>query len=482
MTEEREIDLKQLLLVVLMHKNLIALAAVICCIAGVIYGAMKAPKPVAAPAGEEPDQHTQETVETYLSDKHVYDVQKNALERQITELSDLLGGVETYLRESPAMTIDPYRATTASAELYVIREDTAELAADGTFSLPTETNRILNAYSMSVTREIGSLEAVAEALDTKTIYLKDLVYCSIDYRAASLVITVTGPEKVFADKLLDGVLGKIERVQSDIKSRYGDHETMLVRHAPVEEPNTTLLSGQQTALNAVTDYANRITNAKAALDKLTEPEVPGGIEVSEVPDGETTAEAVMISGGGISPKQLVKFGGIGFAGGLFASMFFVALYYILTNRVLSADEFNNRYRMRAITMLPGTKQAGAKRRMAMRGRDSAFLRMSEEEQYEVAATNLSVYAPDVKDIILTGSIPAPRLQKLAETLTQRIDGVRFAAASNINEDAQALQALKEHEHVIVVEECLASNYSETDRAYQTLRDWDKKVIGSIVLG
>ncbi|MBQ6903323.1 MAG: hypothetical protein IJQ26_02275 [Lachnospiraceae bacterium] len=100
----------------------------------------------------------------------------------------------------------------------------------------------------------------------------------------------------------------------------------------------------------------------------------------------------------------------------------------------------------------------------------------------MAKANLSVYAPDVKDIILTGSIASPQLKRLAESLEQRIDGVRFAAAANINEDASALQALKAHEHVIVVEECLASDYGETDRAYQTLRDWDKKIIGSIVLG
>ena len=94
MTEEREIDLKQLLLVVLMQKKLIILACILGCIAGIVYGAMKTPAP-AAPAGEGPDEQTQQAIETYLTEKRTYDFQKAALERQIAELGELMGNLET---------------------------------------------------------------------------------------------------------------------------------------------------------------------------------------------------------------------------------------------------------------------------------------------------------------------------------------------------------------------------------------------------
>ncbi|MBQ6903324.1 MAG: hypothetical protein IJQ26_02280 [Lachnospiraceae bacterium] len=299
------------------------------------------------------------------------------------------------------MTIDPYHATCAYAELYVIRDGAPALSMDDRstpssgaeqgsnayqFTLPTKTERILSAYSMSVLREIGASDTLAKALDMEAAYIRDLVLCNIGSKAAVLSITAIGPDSAFADRLLDGVLEMIETAQPGIREQYGDHETVLVRHAPVEEPSADLLKGQQTALYDVANYRTRISTAQTELGKLEEPAVPAGIEVSEVPDdadGVTTAEAVSVSAGGINPKQLVKFGGIGLFGGLFASLFFLALYYILTNRVLSAEEFNSRYRIRAITMLPGTKQAGAKRKMALYGRDSAYLRMSEDEQYEV---------------------------------------------------------------------------------------------------
>ena len=205
----------------------------------------------------------------------------------------------------------------------------------------------------------------------------------------------------------------------------------------------------------------RIETANTARGKLTAPEAP--------------------SAGGA--RSVIRYGVIGCVGGLFLGLFLLAMYYVLSNRILSADEMNRRYRLRALTVLPDERHTtGVSGTLQRIGADAVYHRMAGEERLQVAKANFSVYAPDIKEALLVGEMPVAEMEEIRKALSARIPEVQWSVAAHINENAASLEMLKNAENIILTAKVLSSKYTDLDRMMQTLHDWKKTVVGTVVTG
>ena len=271
-----------------------------------------------------------------------------------------------------------------------------------------------------------------------------------------------------------------DRMQALYTQWIDEAQTVLEAGLPETMPEgTTEIDETQAALE-ILDW---IVTIKKARDDMREPSMPSQhiiIQTGEQSEGIDTVivnenPAAMLS-------RIIKGAVIGCLGGLLAGFMLLAMYYIFAGKVLSADEFNKRYGLRALTVFPAAGLRGVGLKCARAGRDGAYYRMTPVEQVEVACANISVYAPEVKELLLIGSVNGAKLEEVRKAFSERLKDVSLSCASDINENALSLQALKDHDHVILVEQMLSSRYEIIDRELKTLIDWKKDIVGSVVVG
>lgn len=472
--EEHEIDLKQLFLVLCTKWKLILIVALAGLVLGGVYGAVRR----GTITVEVPAEETQEEeAEPLVSEWEVYEVQKRLYEERITQNVRLLEDQKNYLKESLRMGIDYRDTSVASAAIYITRDEDFQLQSRDSAGLSITTMRILNSY-VSAIYSAPVMETIARKIDTDAIYVRELISASVNEKISAVSISVPAGDDETAERILDELLKAVEDAHSQIVSEYDSHEMSVTRFEIYSGISNGIRDAQNEATRLMDTYNNQIVADKTALSKLEEPKEEE--EPVETTTADTEAATTTIPAP-FSMRNVVKKAGMGCVAGVFLCVMALAMYYIFSGRMLSAEEMNRRYGLRALTVMTPEKIQGLNLRLARAGRDGTYYRMSAKEQLEVAGANLSVYAPEARELLLVGSIDAARMERVSRTLTDALQGVSVSCAPDINENAVSLQALKTHDDVVLVEQVLSSRYEEIDRELKTLIDWKKNIVGSIVL-
>lgn len=496
--EEREIDLKQLFFTVLAKWRVLLVCALIGAVLGGVWQTAKnmsgvqqaQPAPEAVSGTGATDEAVPEEYSEYLRDKAYYESMNRFYSEMIANDEGLLAKQSRYQEDSVYARLDPNGVATAAAFLFIIPEGddygTNVAVTEGGSAVlsgvPSGAYRALAAYESAIGRDIDYVN-IAERFDTEPQFIRELVSVSRDVVSCGLRIAAYGEDDEMAEAILGEVLSQAEAFKAKVEKTAGRHRLEILRNETTTGIERSLQATRFSEYNNLQTIRNRLATNRDALKNLTMPEEPAGYVVEGTAEDKEAEETqiVVTHTAGFNVREVVKFTVIGCFGGFFLAAFLYALYYILSGRVLSADEFNRRYRIKALTVLPGIRKSGIDAKIASMGNDKAYLNMTEEERIRVAASNFSVYAPDVKDVIVVGSVAAEALEAVANLLRERIADVNFTCAANINENAASLEALKAHSHVILVERALASVYGEVDREMQQLADWGKTVIGSVVV-
>ena len=238
--------------------------------------------------------------------------------------------------------------------------------------------------------------------------------------------------------------------------------------------DTTRIEETQRALSIVA----QIDALKKARDAMTEPKMPERYQVKIEPETEniTVTEISQTNRG-----NLVRNAGIGFFGGLFVAFLLSFLYDIFGGRFLSAEELKSRYGLRMIGMASPAKGKGPGKLLTRFGADRVYLSLSEKERLEVLKSNLSVYAGEEKELMLTGSVGNEEMEALAARLREGCPELSFRTAPNLLSNVASLQHLQDVKNVILTERAGQSVYRDVDREMQLLHDRGIGVIGTIVL-
>ena len=181
---------------------------------------------------------------------------------------------------------------------------------------------------------------------------------------------------------------------------------------------------------------------------------------------------------------LRKWALIGFAAGILVSMFCCAMSYTNSDKIRGERELKERYGYHLLGVFHHKK----KRRFLscidrqLEKWEGYSKDISEEETYRIIAANITNLAKDGGLLLVTGTVDMERLQEFSNIiLSQLNENILIVTGTDMNENADTLEALAECDAVILVEERNKSSRVKIQKEQDSIEAFGKTVIGYILL-
>lgn len=485
--DKSELSLLHLLYYVLQHwRSLLAGAFVFC----ILLGGFKLVKGLGALESVDLKKD-QQTYERALKE---YTICKESLEKQAEELTMALEDQGKYHDESILMNLDPenaYKSTLTYAVNDVSDIQSVPANVDSLFVVNRKINSVLGAY-VSLMQDGSILRDVQNELGSKIDqkYLAELVYVQADYQSKLIHITTLGENQDEAKAISDAVNSEVQAASGDLMNVVGTHRLQLVSSyvgsyagmsiqvGSIPEDGagskdatylTSIESLQKDYMNTVTDLQNQMIDCNKQLVELEEPTAPEGISRKSV------------------QKEAVKYGAIGFIGGMFLIALVYMMQYIFGGKLMDCDELNDHY---GILLLgdyhaPLHARPNAVDKWIARINGITEGKQDLENVYALGVAHIMAQLGmgETAGILLVGNAKEKDFESASSALSERLRpaGIDVTVVGNVNECACAVEKLKEAEQIVLIEQCGVSRQQDIQKELLTLRKLEKKIIGAIVL-
>lgn len=456
-TYEQEIDLKELMFAVLHKWRLILALAVVLAL---VLGGYKA---VASYMEQNDAEAMEEAQEEYEKELTEYNKSVERCQREIDNLTKDIANQEEYLDKSVLVNMSPYDVWEAKAELFIKTD--YEIMPDMMYQNIDFTGTVLQSYQSALT-STEFMEKVAAKAGLDTRFLKELVSINIgrvDNRVNNILtiqVRHEGEEK--AKAILDDLLAGVNQFKGQIRSSIGNHTVTQVNSSLGALVDLALADQQKNETNRLIQLNDSLQAKQTEMDELEEPEPV-----------VTTADAVFKNG--------IKYALIGCVLGAFAVVFFACVIFVMSDKVYSAKELKNRFRVKILGTLPlaGPKKTG-KIDAWLDRMESRAVNKDEAHEYSLIAANICNYAEGANSLLVVGSARNEFVSRVASELTGRLSDIQVVSGGNLLTDTESLKKLPECDGIILVEQCGESLYSNVELEIEKAHDLQKKVIGSVV--
>lgn len=197
---------------------------------------------------------------------------------------------------------------------------------------------------------------------------------------------------------------------------------------------------------------------------------------TEVAEGEEPPE---------EPKTMspVKYAVIGFVAGIFVMVFLYGMAYVLSDRLRGERELGERYGYLLLGAFPRSgkrRLLGVIDRMLVRA-EGVSEGIETDEVYRIVATNIVNLAGDCRNVLVTGTVDADRLEEFTEVVASQVEGVELVMGTNMNMTASTLEALAACDAVILVEEKNRSLRAKIQKEQESIAALNKPVVGYVLL-
>lgn len=394
--------------------------------------------------------------------------------KEIKDTQASIDYLNDYIKNSEYANIDPYNETETTTNISIITSSSSD-DLESLLKSTNHANQITQAYSTFILKTIDYSD-ISKKLDLSENSIKELISAKPNFDADSITMTVIGTDSKQTEEISTYILNQVNDEQSQIKSLYGDH-TLVTSKTQTNVIVDSTLMAPAPAANSTTPYANNIAMANA-MTKLSTMQATLSTEEKNLSSLSTTTPAT-----GISKKNLLKYGMLGLLGGLVLAMLFYAIKFALEDKISSEDDLKNLYGVKILATLP--MEIPAKRYskldvISYRQIDSSY-GIGKDIAIEKAMMNISGYAGDKKSILLIGSGVKQNLDELQDKLQALNKDIKFNTSNNINADSNELAKLKDTDGVIVVAERNETRIDDFTKSVETIYNWKKEIIGSIVL-
>lgn len=489
---EEEIDLIQLAFSILHKYRQILMTVVICAVLAAGFGLAKnayssyaeskaADSEDVAVAKSAAQQKYDEEMLAYREEKTKHDTnvqqyQEELLENQqaIESTKIKIQNAQEYLDNSVLNTIDPYNVPVAQADLYVSTDYKIMPGMD--YQNVDYTDAVLKAYSSLITNS-ETMEKIAKTVGMEERYLQELVSVSGDSSTRLLTIRAYGADEATANKILDALLVRMEDVRPTIQSTVGSHSShsiaQLTRTSTVSVM-TWLRDSQQQNRDDLTNLQNQVTTLEAA-DRVLEQSIEDeqqALEAMKLPEKPKET--------GNSMAKMVILGAL--LGGILACGV-VVVKFLLDGMVYSASELNRSTGLPVLGALASdrTKKAGKldAKLYQMEGRPDGS---ADAEMLCLMAQTIRSRAPEAKNILVTGDLPADQLEALAAALqaTEPLRGQSVTAAESILKAAATVPHVVAADAIVLAADCTVTRTDAVREQNEKIVRLGKQILGCIV--
>lgn len=485
---EEEIDLIQLAFSILHKYRQILMTVVVCAVLAAGFGLAKnayssyaagkaADGEDIAVAKSATQQKYDEEMLAYREEKTKHDTnvqqyQEKLLENQqaIESTKIKIQNTQEYLDNSVLNTIDPYNVSVAQTDLYVSTDYKIMPGMD--YQNVDYTDAVLMAYSSLITNS-ETMAKIAKTVGMEERYLRELVSVSGDSSTRLLTVRVYGADEATANKILDALLARTEDVQLTIQSTVGSHSIAQLTRTSTVSVMTWLRDNQQQNRDNLTNLQNQVTTLEAA----------GRVLEQSIEDEQQALEAMELPEAPKEGASMLKLIVLGALLGAVLACGVVVVRFLLDGMVYSASELNRSTGLPVLGALASdrTKKAGKldAKLYQMEGRPDGS---ADAEMLCLMAQTIRSRAPEAKNILVTGDLPADQLEALAAALqaTEPLRGQSVTAAESILKAAATVPHVVVADAIVLAADCTVTRTDAVREQNEKIVRLGKQILGCIV--
>ena len=382
-----------------------------------------------------------------------YEKDKADAERLVETAQNNLDSYKDYHTNALLMQINPYSHYEARLSLYI--QTDYQIRPELVYQDPDRTSAVLSAYEV-VLRGDAVLGAMSTALNTEAKYISEVFTVRKTDQNGTLQLVVKLPTEDAAKALLPVLAEQADAAQAMVERTVEAHTVSVVESSALTVIDAGVADQQQKSKERVTALENALADAQTKLAEVSEPAV-----------APISFKSVL--------KKTVIFAVLGGVLGAFLTVCVIWVMHIVSDKVYGA---------RNLTGRTGVKVIGAVAAKAEKGLDG-WLNKQEGRDVTPADARLTTLAVDIrcrlgdgKYLLVTGSGDS---QALVEALSRHLPGVQVECG-NILQSAAALQSLKACDAVVMIEACGVSRYSVVERQVCVIEDYNKQLLGCVLIG
>lgn len=471
--DEEEIDLVALMVTLLHKLKPILLTAVVC---AVIFGGVAGVR--AAKGGStsaEEQKAYEQAMDEYEQKKADYAFEQKQYEQSTAnnqqmqkQAQETLEQARDYAENSLLGKLNAYNVWTAQADVYVDAADASRTAA------------LLTAYSNQLTSG-DALEQAAEAVNLQARYLTGVIAAepqvsgteTVTYSGV-LTLRAYAADQVRAQAMLDAMLGQLNRLHDSISAAVGSHGVRVISTGISQGVSVELRAAQQENNAEIQELQSQLVELQSAQQTLDD-------NLASAKSTWESAEEPALGGGAAS--SVAKYLLIGFLLGGVLACGVVVVKFLLDGMVYSASELNRSTGLPVLGALASdrTKKAGKldAELYQMEGRPDGS---ADAEMLCLMAQTIRNRAPEAKNILVTGDLPADQLEALAAALqaTEPLRGQSVTAAESILKAAATVPHVVAADAIVLAADCTVTRTDVVREQNEKIVRLGKQILGCIV--
>lgn len=471
--DEEEIDLVALMVTLLHKLKPILLTAVVCAVLFGGVAGVRAAKGGSTSAEEQKayeqalDEYEQKKAD-YAFEQKQYEQSTANNQQMQKQAQETLEQARDYAENSLLGKLNAYNVWTAQADVYVDAADASRTAA------------LLTAYSNQLTSG-DALEQAAEAVNLQARYLTGVIAAEpqvsgTETVAYSGVLTLRAyaADQVRAQAMLDAMLGQLNRLHDSISAAVGSHDVRVISTGISQGVSMELRAAQQENNADIQELQSQLVELQSAQQTLDDN------WNSTKSDWKNISEPAL---GGGAASSVAKYLLIGFLLGGVLACGVVVVKFLLDGMVYSASELNRSTGLPVLGALASdrTKKAGKldARLYQMEGRPDGS---ADTEMLCLMAQTIRSRAPEAKNILVTGDLPADQLEALAAALqaTEPLRGQSVTAAESILKAAATVPHVVAADAIVLAADCTVTRTDAVREQNEKIVRLGKQILGCIV--
>ena len=472
--DEEEIDLVALMVTLLHKLKPILLTAVVCAVIAGGFAGIKAVKDGDADAQAD----YQQEMEEYLQKKQDYEAAQTLYEQNVKsndqqqeDTATAMQQAQEYAEKSVLNNLDPYNVWNAQADLYI--STGYQIMPGMAYQNPDRTNSVMAAY-MAALNDGATLNEIAEQFGTQAQYLRELVNVSYSTDTQMLTIAVTGKDQQTVDGILDALLARMDAAEKNITSNIGTHTVTVISRSSYSSISTDLRDQQKANSDQIVALETQAEDLQTARQQLDE-----NFQTA-TDEWNNTVEPVLGSG---LASSIVKYLLIGFLLGGVLACGVIVVKFLMAGMVYSASELHRSTGLPVLGALASdrTKKAGKldAKLNKMEGRPDGS---SDAEMLCLMAQTIRSRAPEAKNILVTGDLPADQLDALAAALqaTEALHGQSVTAAESILKAAATVPHVVAADAIVLAADCTITHTNTVREQNEKIVRLGKSILGCVV--
>lgn len=387
------------------------------------------------------------------------------LDSQIAELNEDISKKEAYLRDAEIMKINPNKEYLSKTVIAITAPDTAK---SGTLS------SIMDAYKSNLLSQKCKDKINSETgIDSR--YINDLIdiSASTDYKTdtdqtgiiGTLIITAIGKNESDVKSMTSSVLNNLEDVNRETTEIFGEYSTRVMD------------TNYGTSVDEIIAKKKDDINKQIIADRTS-------LSQSEATRATLTVSPRPTINTSVLAKGLIKKGAATGTVIFLLYGFLLCILYVMGNGAITKAQFKTRYKLFEMGAFADACDKIYRRNGAfdkwLRKRMSISEKSDDRSTVcDMIATNLNIYASDMKNIIITGSATMEDKVKLISELCSRNQEIAFLPCESLSNNFEDRKKLKNADGAIFFEKYGVSRYSDLNQEVMLVSSAGVTIIGYV---